>query len=63
MTIKAEFIMIVQKNQAEKLVLTDTKNNTKKQQYIKHCIRRAYIVSICQPKATFNYLIAAQFKK
>ena len=30
MTIKADFIMVVQKNQAEKLVLIDIKDNTKK---------------------------------
>lgn len=30
MTIKAEFIMIVQKYQAKKLVLVDIKNNAKK---------------------------------
>ena len=31
MTIKAESIMVVQKNQAEKLVLVDIKDNAKKQ--------------------------------
>lgn len=30
MTIEAEFIMVVQKNQAQKLVLIDIKNNAKK---------------------------------
>lgn len=55
--------MIIQKNQADELVLVDIKNNAKKQQYVKQCIRRAYIVSICQPEATFNYSIAVQSKK
>ena len=35
MTIKAESIIIVQKNQVEKLVLVDIKDNAKKQQYVK----------------------------
>ncbi len=34
MTIGAKFIIVVQKNQAEKLVLVDIKDNTKKQHYI-----------------------------
>lgn len=34
MTIKTEFIIVVQKNQAKKLVFDDIKNHTKKQQYM-----------------------------
>lgn len=34
-TIEAKFIMVVQKNQKEKLVFIDMKNNAKKQQYVK----------------------------
>ena len=63
MTIEAESIMVVQKNQAEKLVLVDIKDNAKKQQYVEQRARGAYIASICQPEATFDYLIAAQSKK
>ena len=37
MTIEVEFIIIVQKNYAEKLVFIDIKGNTKKQQYMKQC--------------------------
>ena len=34
MTIKAESIIVVQKNQVEKLILVDNKDNAKKQQYV-----------------------------
>lgn len=63
MTIEAESIMVVQKNQAEKLVLINIKGNAKKQQYVKQRARGAYIASIYQPEATFDYLIAIQSKK
>ena len=63
MTIEAEFIIVVKKNQVEKLVLVDIKDNAKKQQYVEQCTCGAYIASIYQPKATFNYSIAAQSKK
>ena len=63
MTIEAESIMVVQKNQVEKLVLVDIKDNAKKQQYVEQRAHRAYIASICQPEAAFDYSIAAQSKK
>ena len=63
MTIKAESIMVVQKNQAEKFVLIDIKDNAKKQWYVEQRARGAYITLICQTKATFDYLIASQSKK
>lgn len=55
--------MVIQKNQAKKLVFVDIKDNTKKQQYMKQHTRGAYIASICQLEATFDYSIAAQSKK
>ena len=63
MTIKAESIIVVQKNQVEKLILIDIKDNVKKQQYVEQRTCRAYIALICQPEATFDYLITAQSKK
>ena len=63
MTIKAESIMVVQKNQAEKLVLIDIKDNAKKQQYVEQRARGAYIASICQPEAAFDYSITVQSKE
>ena len=62
-TIEAKSIMVVQKNQTEKLVLVDIKDNAKKQQYVEQCARGAYIASICQPEATFDYSITAQSKE
>ncbi len=63
MKIEVESIVVVQKNQVEKLVLEDIKDKAKKQQYVEQCARGAYIASICQPEATFDYSIAAQLKK
>ena len=62
-TIKAESIMVVQKNQAKKLVLVDIKDNAKKQQYVEQRTRGAYIASIWQPEAIFDYSIVTQSKK
>lgn len=59
-TIKAESIIVMQKNQVEKLVFTNIKDNAKKQQYMEQCICRAFIISICQPKAIFDYSIITQ---
>ncbi len=55
--------MVIQKNQAEELVLVDVKDNAKKQQYVEQHTCGAYIASICQPKATFDYSITAQSKE
>ena len=63
MTIEADSIMVLQKNQAEKLVFIDIKDNAKKQQYVEERTCRAYIALICKPEAIFDYLIAAQSKK
>ncbi len=46
-TIKAESIIVVQNNQAEKLVLVDIKDKAKKQYYMEQYARGAYIASIC----------------
>ena len=58
MTIKAEFIMIIQKYPVEKLVFVYIKDNAKKQQYVKQHARGAYIASICQLEAIFDNVIA-----
>lgn len=47
MIIEVESIIVMQKNQVEKFVLVNIKNNAKKQQYVKQRACRAYIVSIC----------------
>lgn len=43
MTIEAESIIVLQRNEAEKLVLIDVKNNAKKQWYIEQRTCSAYI--------------------
>lgn len=58
MTIKAESIMVIQKNKVEKLVLIVIMNIIKKQRYVEQRICGAYIASISKLKVTFNYLIA-----
>ena len=62
-TIEAKSIMIVHKNQTEKLVLVDVKDNAKKQQYVKQCTCSIYIASICSLKTTCDYSITAQSKE
>lgn len=62
-TIEAKFIMVVQKILAEKLVLVDVKDNTKKEQYVEQYTGGKYDISICQLEATFDCSIAAQSKK
>jgi len=53
-------ITVFQKGQAEKLALIDAKAADAKQQYVEQRARGAYIASICQPEATFDYSVAAQ---
>lgn len=48
MIIKAEFIMVMQKNQTVKLVFVHIEDNTNKSQYVVQCTCRAYIALIYQ---------------
>ncbi|KAF4470944.1 Ribonuclease H, partial [Fusarium albosuccineum] len=49
-----------QKGQAERLLLVDVEAFDRKQQYVMQRARGAYIASICQPEAAFDYSVAAQ---
>lgn len=46
MTIGAKSSIIMQKNQAKKLVFIDIKDSIKKQQYVKQYTYRAYIILV-----------------
>lgn len=62
--IMPDAILTTQKDQAEKLAIVDVKAKAadRLQQYIEQRARGAYIASICQPEATFDYSSAAQVK-
>jgi len=49
-----------QKGQGKKLQLVDEKSPTAQQDYVQQRARGAYIASICQPEACFDYSVAAQ---
>ncbi|KAK1990240.1 hypothetical protein LX36DRAFT_664406, partial [Colletotrichum falcatum] len=53
-------ITLCQKGQGKRLQPVDAESPQAKQQYIKQRARGAYITSICQPEACFDYSIAAQ---
>lgn len=63
MRIETESIIVLQKNQPEKLVLFHVKDDAKKQQYEKQRACGACIGSIWPPEATFDYSIPAQSKE
>ena len=62
--IQSNYITATQKDQAEKLAIVDVKAKAadRLQQYIEQRARGAYIASVCQPEATFDYSSAAQVK-
>ncbi|KAI0994651.1 hypothetical protein K3495_g13530, partial [Podosphaera aphanis] len=55
-------IIIRQKEQGKRLQLVDPNSLHVPQRYIEQRARAAYIASICQPEATFDMSIAAQFQ-
>jgi len=56
-------IMVAQKGQSDKLIAVDSKATDAGQQYVVQRARGAYIASICQPEAAFDYSTAAQAQK
>jgi hypothetical protein len=52
-----------QKEQNKKIKLIDIDISDARQKYVKQRARKTYIASICQSKAAFNLLIAAQHQK
>jgi len=51
-----------QKGQGKKIELIDTSKPNWKQDYVRQRARGAYIASICQPEASFDLSIAAQYQ-
>ena len=62
-SIGKDAIEVIQKGQANKLAIVDIHSEDKQQRYVEQRARGAYIASICQPEATFDYSIAAQSKE
>ncbi|KAI0999169.1 hypothetical protein K3495_g9027 [Podosphaera aphanis] len=58
-SVDAESVKVVQKGQAEKLATVEKCKN-QADQFTKQRVRGAYLASICQPEATFDYSVAAQ---
>jgi len=58
--IDEDSITIRQKGQASKLELVDPRSQSARKQYVEQRARGAYIASICQPEAAFDYSVAAQ---
>lgn len=63
MIVEDKAIMIIQKYQADKLLIIDIENNAKKQQYMKQRICSTYIMWIYKLKTTFDYFIITQSKE
>ncbi|KJZ70368.1 hypothetical protein HIM_10259 [Hirsutella minnesotensis 3608] len=53
-------LIIQQKSQGQKLATIVLTSTDRAQQYAQQRAREAYIASICQPEATFDYSVAAQ---
>ncbi|XP_044722189.1 polyprotein [Hirsutella rhossiliensis] len=56
-------LIIQQKGQGQKLATIFLSSTDRAQQYAQQRARGAYIASICQPEATFDYSVAAQVQQ
>jgi len=56
-------IVTTQKGQAEKIRMVDITANDRAQQYVEQRARGAYMASLCQPEAVFDYSAAAQVQQ
>jgi hypothetical protein len=58
-------LQLHQKGQGKKITLIDTTSNTtsQKQSYVKQRARGAYLTSICQPEASYDLSVAAQYQE
>ena len=63
MTVEKDTVTVTQKGQAERITLVDLRAADRTQQYVEQRARGAYIASICQPEASFDYSIAAQVQQ
>lgn len=55
-------IALLQKGQGQRLGLVDAKLADFKQRYLEQRARGAYVASICQPEATYDMSVAAQYQ-
>lgn len=62
-TVEKDFIVMHQKGQAEKLIVVNKDQEDSAHQYVEQRARGAYIASICQPEAAFDYSTAAQVQQ
>ena len=58
LSLNKDFIALRQKGQSKKIDIVNI--NSLKQGYIEQHIYRAYVASICQPKASFDLSVATQ---
>ena len=56
--VEEDNVTMVQKGQAEKLSTVKDNDDDRAQQYVEQRARGAYIASICQPEASFDYSVA-----
>jgi hypothetical protein len=58
-------LQLRQKGQGKKITLIDTTSNTtsQKQSYVEQRARGAYLASICQPEASYDLSVAAQYQE
>ena len=56
-------IVLVQKGQGKKLQLMNTKSDTRTEEYREQRARKAYLATTCQPEASFDLSIAAQYQE
>jgi hypothetical protein len=61
--VEEDNVIMVQKGQAEKLSTVKDNDDDRAQQYVEQRARGAYIASICQPEASFDYSVAAQVQE
>lgn len=57
---KEDSLVLLQKGQTDRLELVNLDSMSSEQQYVAQRARGAYIASICQPEAAFDYSVAAQ---
>ena len=58
LSLNKDSIALRQKGQGKKINVINV--NSLKQGYMEQCACGAYVASICQPEASFNFFVAAQ---
>jgi hypothetical protein len=62
LSMEGDSVVLRQKRQGDKLKEVDAKQSSYRQEYIEQRARGAYIATVCQPEASFDLSIAAQYK-